>query len=1264
MAQEETMSAITIGKKACTLALGGLVVASGLVGGAGAANAAPISHTGAFAGVSATESPDSDALPEVPEGQVLLTKIDGTRALTSEGQEVSLEGATAVTLGDILAEENPENLAEIAPELLIDRNPEWVDDNMPELRDQVMQDSLEGAGGGGGAGAPAAMSAFKTVDMGEWIKWGNNSSVYFIMADGSIAWCVEPGITAPLGSGVSEYQTGFNGYYSERGMDFVHLGPKAFNVSATTPDQVKRMSVLMDTPADPGVKAYALWLLRSGDAGYAEAMQDIADNAGPEFTAAANALVADVTAKAANLFNSQAEADAYVKSQAAAVASPGKVEIGQPDPKNIYHQKATVKANANAWTDTVELVGGVFMGNAPAGVTYNADKTIATIAQRTTDIVLDVELTPTKNDKKMYQWNVFSSFKGSQTFTAEWRAPAVSSWYFGPGEQKTVYAPGPKGKADAKAAGENDNSDPANKSTEFPPTLKSKIVTVKGEVGKPLTLDTLEFATASDIEWRRDYKKTVNGKTEYTFREITARANVYYHGKGKPKPSSEPYGDTYRLVATVAPIQVAGPGPYEGEIPAPLDEDGNHYVPDEAGFYVYQWIIDYKDQNQAARDVLPENYVYADEYGDPNETPIIPPQLGLETELSDDEITLDEGYDENGKFVGYQISDLVQLGSNDVGWLSVDNKRIPITVDVDFYGYKGELTQSRDVPEDAVKLGSATAVVDAPRKKIESGEAGVSLDQFREFDGVTAVACVVSESQLPEYADMVFNECHDYGMPEESAPFVKPEIRTEAKTDGAVPGMIYDTAIVEKSDLPAGSTIGATAYKTPTVGDFKYEGDWTPVLGDSTPVLDENGEPVMEEVPQLDEDGNPVLDEDGNPVVDLVAKVTPGEPQRWTQEEIDAIPADALCEIQPVGKTERVLAREQGRYKLPDVQALSDGEINWVEDTLIPGGEDGEMIEWSRGKCGDVNEITVVEKPKVSTDTQFKDVYPGGENWDNVHVSGIAEGEDFGDWELVSTVEGFYTDSYTAPAVCSIDENSNKIVDLAVPGPITENVTYESERYKMKQEWLGGRIDHVENLVLRNKVTEKSWEIAKGECGYSTESTVVPEPKVTTEVQNKDVKPGDKNHDNIIVKDLPEILPETGGESQYTYEATVKVFVADDHKAPAECKVPALELDAVEVKGNGITESAEYTIKEEWAAKRLDHVETLWAVDKEGNRINVHTGECGAANESSFVEKPAPPVNTGTNNAGLIALIAGGVVLAGGGAATAYAIRRKKAAVK
>lgn len=552
--------------------------------------------------------------------------------------------------------------------------------------------------------------------------------------------------------------------------------------------------------------------------------------------------------------------------------------------------------------------------------------------------------------------------------------------------------------------------------------------------------DVVTFGVAiGSNPWRT--AQTAAGGTIYA--PIVANGTLYGPFLADPalNPSAQPpVGAPVAATASIRTSTDQGPGSYE------VDVAGTSR---ETGYYSWVWNIEFDEQLRSvqspitAEPSLPANYFFTDGFGQVTEGQVTPMELNISTSLKDNQVTLAD----------LQLEDVVTPTLVDGGWLQGNGGRMPVTVRLTAYGQNGDVERQASPPAEAEQIATTTVTVDTPRAGHDAPAMQISLADFKRFDGGAVQACVRDADQPAEYRGFVVETCDDYGAPGEVFSFVKPAVTTKAQSTGSLGELIHDSAIVSEADLPAGSTIGATAYLRPVAGQFKYDTNW-----------------------------QPILDAAGDPTV-------------WTQDEIDAISPDTLCEVQPVGRTTRVPATTRGEYQLPGIRAGSEGSgIDWVEDTEIPDPVTGDPVEWSRGKCGVAEEYTDLPTPKVSTQVHLAEAKPTDTNHDNIIVKDLMDVTTDSLYEYEAVVEAFYTADEKAQPLCDVSEK----VWTSAAVKITGAGTFQTNSYRVSDVVRAGseqgRLDHVEQLIRIDKATGDREVVAVGECGAETESTIIRNP--------------------------------------------------------------------------------------------------------------------------------------------------------------------------
>lgn len=862
----------------------------------------------------------------------------------------------------------------------------------------------------GGVMVPVTAAQAVSLGAGVWFG-GDVGAGSFLHANGTIVYCAELGKATVMGNnpamGATSALPAYNSQsYMVAGQTFNNVG-----TGELSGDGLRYFNYVLShygatgDNAQAGAVQIALWKLRagSGTPGYQQALAFMEAGVGPSVVAFADAMI-----------NEAVNATGAATAPADPMITPG-----------LTPYQGTVRVEAG--TTELTITNGLFASTGTNRIEFPGGLTAAT------DVPF-IGQAPADLDSWDRHYRV--TINGKYTYTVE----AAAVLYGSPGGlgQGLVTSPAPEVRTgDFEAV----YIDP---DTIWSPVLSTKVESFYLEAGdRPGDNVTFSVAEGSN-PWRQAI--AADGSTLYA--PIHATGTLYGPFLANPAetPSATPPANA--PVASTGEITTdtkKGPGTYKTQMDKVV----------EPGFYTFVWNIDFADQLRSVQapktgtPSLPVGYFFTDGFGQADESVVVPTELGLSTQLKDNDITLDE----------LTLQDVVTSKLLNGGWLQQDGQRAPVTVRLTAYGQTGEVVQAPAAPVDAKEIARTTVVLNAPKTEVESAEMKISLEDFKAYDGGAVQACILNEGQPENSRGLFVETCDEYGVASESFVFTKPSVTTKAQTTAVIEGTASDTAILKDSDLPEGSTIGATAYLVPQVGDYKYDGDWEPVL-------DENGEPT-----------------------------------KWTEEDLAGLSPEALCEVQPVFISDRVPAKEQGEYELPAVTVKSDGTgINWVEDTIIPHPETGEPVEWSRGKCGVVEEYTDIPKPEISTKVHLAKAFPTDINWDNLFVKNLEQPQD-SKFKYEAIVDAFYTKDEKAVPTCDVDDKvwtSKKVT-------ITKSGEYKTNEYLISdvlpEGATEGRLDHVEKLIRIDKETGEKEILDTGKCGEVSESTIIQKPGIPPVVE-------------------------------------------------------------------------------------------------------------------------------------------------------------------
>ncbi len=357
----------------------------------------------------------------------------------------------------------------------------------------------------------------------------------------------------------------------------------------------------------------------------------------------------------------------------------------------------------------------------------------------------------------------------------------------------------------------------------------------------------------------------------------------------------------------------------------------------------------------------------------------------------------------------------------------------------------------------------------------------------------------------------------------------------------------------------------------------------------------------------------------------------------------------------------------------------SDDKYVTVQWCLLDEDQAENAVGKAKEYCDDFgvpSETAEITRPEVSTQAQPDGAYKG-----DIHDTALVEGS------IVDNAKNEIDFTYYLQPKAGepkYDSNWEKVLDEAgEPVLWTEEELTDpaavclaqpvatTDRVEVTQT---GNVDSP--AVLANSVGTGYWVeryyvtppegeevlIHEGKCGIENEKTVVDYPKVRTEAQSS-VVVGDDIWDTAIV--------EGPISERVEYEVTFKAYEREGDKLVCSPETEIKDFEdatGVKVDKPGRYESKKVTTTEKHVGLG-GYVETLWLIE-DGEKTAVHVGKCGEPSENFEVKEkpfiPVPPVieklaTTGGPSLAMFGL-AGAALLAGGAAATVYAMRRRKLA--
>lgn len=847
---------------------------------------------------------------------------------------------------------------------------------------------------------------------GAGINWGvgvhNNGAGNFVLPDGRFVYCAEVFIRVDPGSSIPDYvTTGTIPGSSDSGIE----------VYATTGDDVKKIGFVIgrygqtNDNLQAAAVAYAVWASRSGNAGYNAQLAIVANSIGSDAVALAQA---------------------YMNEAATWVAAGGGSGFD-------YFWDPSVISSTSPYAGTVKLPPGTTEMTIENG-TWSDGTTTKTWggAGAPAGTVLSWLGTP----PSAAAWDKYYrvGFSGKRlVFTGEVAFGNGNGW------QNSI-----TGGAPVERPLSTIYLDP---DTVWAPTVSSMVRSKFISVGEAFS-DTITFGTLPTDVGRTDQWRWRLSADEVTkeWMPVKAKATVYGPFLSDPALNPSPYAPVGAPVAaTLDFTTVNEDGSFLQSTPAGQTFEisslaqGSGEVAEEQGYYTFKWDIDGADQHEAVTGVddcvtpdrvagcrvFPTNYFFSDGFGTAGETQTVKMNPEFSTLLSTHEVAL-----------GTSFTDDITIPAMQ-NWLrDANGDRHTMTLTGTAYLVDGlpgsELVQSPTVPAEAVPVGTFSVVTDPAKngQTLTSTPIAVPVTTPATARHLSMQWCVVDANQEVQSQGIWEEKCDDFGVPEESALIVRPEVTTQAKELATVWDAITDTAIVN-GPVPESSTVRFNVYKQVTAGDAKLDAD-----GNKTDVL-------------------------------------------WTQEEIDNLGSAAFCVAENKVTTTTGIPVDAGvndnkHYDSPEVYVDENGVYWWIEELVTVDPDSGDDVVIEAGECGLANETTIVDGPKVTTKAT-EAVYVGEKAHDTATVTGPISGPDSG-VKTELTFEAF--EKIGATPICTVENRVHNLTDpIAVTG---------AGEYKSADVTFDKAGDYFWSETLTYVFEDGSSEVVhKGECGLPNETTIV-----------------------------------------------------------------------------------------------------------------------------------------------------------------------------
>jgi len=580
----------------------------------------------------------------------------------------------------------------------------------------------------------------QAATVGRMVSIGGWQIGSFLTSDGRYAYCIEPGAVVPSGkqqavtmvtslpaySGGTFDPTGWRGSVSSGSLSGPRLRQINYLLSTTghTADAKTAAAVQLAVwilRNDPGVKR---WLVHHLDWARAHGGAAIVDHAYELARDAQKRAVAPAAPKAPAL-------------------------VIERDPSAGDHQSDSASSDAAARPAR-------FHSNTPTGrVKYPVGMTRLSIdGGRFADGALQIETDPTeagaaewRADERTGSW----ADPQEVTISGEWSADG-QGWparlkLFPPqrsGEQRLVAGAGPE---TVTFTGSNVARDEFV--AEFEPVLSSRVATKILGDDDPFH-DTIRIWSASG-----DWPRRMNADGEVEFAPIVAQGTVYGPFATPQEVRAEvPEGAPVAGRATIAATR--GPGEYTIEA-----ERGTN----AHGYFFWVWEIAETEQEAEVRagGFLPENYVFRDRFGIPDEGHVVPMSLRWQTNLDQQRLAIRD----------LVIRDRLIIEPGEWPWLEDETgARVPARIRLTAYGVREQPERRSSVPADANELAHTFVTVEEAGREVAAPPMRLPSDTR---GWVTVRACLLDEDQLEALRGLIAEWCDDFGVPAESARIVARE---------------------------------------------------------------------------------------------------------------------------------------------------------------------------------------------------------------------------------------------------------------------------------------------------------------------------------------------------------------------------------------------------------------------------------------------------------------------------------------------------------
>lgn len=652
-------------------------------------------------------------------------------------------------------------------------------------------------------GAVVVMAPAQAAGLGAGFGPANDYLGGYVAPDGSIVYCIDPGIDSPSPGTTTDAGLAGAGFTASSQTGSGGAGP----TNTLDADTAARINYVVSTYGQTwdNVEAAAVHFVVQY-LGNPHGMFATSKYNGPHTLES----FINYTAFSSSNGNSgaiQARARAIVDAAMTITAAPTNGGTGQldfaVDPVNNYAGTVAMNGTTGA-SGTITLVNGVFVDT---GTSTISGATTGTSYQ-VRGVVPEVGAAADQAGTRYVEGGTYKIW-GSGTFTApgDGFAPNVHLWNTG-SQQRTV-GPGEKSLSQFNVAGE----DPVTRGVQFLPVLGTSAPRFH-EAGEAMT-DEVTFSTVTDDNGVNNPWAS-NPNTGYV--PVTAEGTLYGPFASQPAESAEVPADA-PVAGTATITTSAADGPtvaYTGT----SDE-----VIAESGFYTWVWSVDWHSQSQRGQYYLPgpspihptqDAYHFQDEFGQVVETSIVPSTITAVSEISSPTTPLSA-----------VTVDAITV-SSDGHWLQREGENIPVTFVGEAYFVPGEeapaQVSSDAIPADAKSLGTVDITVTKPGtystpETLEDG--GIQVPDAG-IGHITWVWKVQDANQPEENREWLNEWSDDFGIPAETQRILQPEVSTLAQEEQWVGNSFTDIAYIEGTLPEGGAGLHFELYKATQDAD----GNW------------------------------------------------------------------------------------------------------------------------------------------------------------------------------------------------------------------------------------------------------------------------------------------------------------------------------------------------------------------------------------------------------------------------------------------------------